>query len=108
MGAVPPPSAYFARDRVSTITVEEVDRYRTGKLREREDWLVERTLSNRSINVTLNVLAAVLDDAVEYGHLTTNPARPASTPARRGVASRFARFSRPEYAVTPRPLPQQP
>jgi integrase len=34
-----------------------------------------RPLSNASINKTLKVLAQVLEDAVEFGHLEANPAR---------------------------------
>jgi integrase len=64
---------YFASFKLSAITVEEVDRYRAAKVREQR--LVERSLSNGSINKTLKVLAQVLDVAVEYGHITSNPAR---------------------------------
>lgn len=66
---------FFARLRVDAINVEQVDAYTTAKLRERAERLVDRPLSNGSINATLNVLAAVLEDAVEYGHLAVNPAR---------------------------------
>ena len=34
-----------------------------------------RPLSNRSINMTLTLLGAVLETAVEYKHLASNPAR---------------------------------
>jgi site-specific recombinase XerC len=43
------------------------------------DWLRaqlrERGLAPRSVNLVLDCLAQVLDDAVEYGLLDTNPAR---------------------------------
>jgi integrase len=65
----------FASSLLSEITPATVDRYKLGKLREREDKLVDRPLSNSSINKTLKVFAQVLDDAVEYGHLESNPAR---------------------------------
>jgi integrase len=91
----------FARMRLGEITVEEVDRYRRAKVREREagDQLVaalaynvrerptaenrrrlyearrELGLSAVSINKTLKHLGAVLDLAVEYGHLPSNPAK---------------------------------
>jgi len=65
----------FADPLFSEIRAASVDRYKLGKLREREDKLVDRPLSNSSINKTLKVLAQVLDDAVEYGHLEVNPAR---------------------------------
>jgi integrase len=66
---------YFAPFKLSTITAEEVDRYRVAKVRERELGLVERPLSNASVNKTLAVFAMVLDQAVEYRWITTNPAR---------------------------------
>jgi integrase len=65
---------FFAGYRLTDLTAVLVDRYRTGKVRERELGLVERPLSNGSINKTLKVLAQVLEAAVEYGHLPANPA----------------------------------
>jgi integrase len=44
-------------------------------VREREQGLVEHPLGNGSINKTIAVLGAVLDSAIEYGHITSNPAR---------------------------------
>jgi integrase len=67
--------AYFARHRLSEITAEEIDRYKAAKVREREQRLVERPLSNNSINKTLTRLSQILEVAVEYGHLDRNPAR---------------------------------
>jgi integrase len=83
---------HFATTLLPAITVERVDAYKTAKVRERE--LLEeelrrwqkadpktrgqrppRPLSNTSINRTLRVLAQVLDDAIEYGHINVNPAR---------------------------------
>jgi len=58
----------FAGTLLSAITVERVDEYREAKLR-------ERTLSHNSINTTIQVLAQVLDQAQEYGHIDANPAR---------------------------------
>lgn len=82
---------YFADHRLSAITVEEVDRYRQAKVREskamesaRQKQLalpkekrtgVPRPLSNGSINKTIRLLAAILEQAVEYGYLDRNPAR---------------------------------
>jgi integrase len=43
--------------------------------RRKGEKVTERGLSHGSINKTLKVLAQVLDDAVEYGHLDVNPAR---------------------------------
>ncbi len=63
------------------ITVEDVDRYRLGKVREGE-------LGVTSINKTLTTLAAILEAAVEYELIDRNPARgrrrrlPAATPRR--------------------------
>ena len=66
---------FFRKHRLSQITIAEVDGYRASKLREREQRLVDRPLSNCSINATLSVLAQVLEVAVEYGHMLSNPAR---------------------------------
>ncbi len=82
---------YFAKHRLSAITVEEVDRYRRSKVRERdalekkrgkqltlpksERERLPRPLSNGSINKTIRLLAVVLEQAVEYGYLDRNPAR---------------------------------
>jgi integrase len=82
----------LARYRLSQFTAELIDGYKTAKLRQREELLMRlqeweqadpshrgrrppRSLSNRSINETIKVLALVLDDAIDYGHLETNPAR---------------------------------
>jgi integrase len=53
---------------VDAFTIDAVDRYRTAKLR-------EGRLSASSVNKTLIVLAAILEVAVERGHLPRNPAR---------------------------------
>jgi integrase len=66
---------FFGSFLVSEITVERVGAYRESKLAEREQKLVPRPLSNRSINATLQVLGQVLDAAIDDGHLDTNPAR---------------------------------
>lgn len=82
---------YFADHRLSAITVEEVDRYRRAKVREskamelaRQKQLafpkakrvrIPRPLSNGSINKTIRLLAAILEQAVEYGYLDRNPGR---------------------------------
>ena len=77
--------AHFAELRPSQINVAAIDGYKLEKLRERERLealqrerpkeRVERGLSNGSINKTLKVLAIVLDDAIEAGHIETNVAR---------------------------------
>lgn len=59
---------FFARHRLPQITIAEVDRYVTVKVR-------EGRLCNNGINRTVALLAQVLEDAVEYGHLASNPAR---------------------------------
>jgi integrase len=66
---------FFKDHRLSQITIAEVDRYRTGKVREREQRTEGRALANSSINETLNLLAQVLETAVEYEHIQFNPAR---------------------------------
>lgn len=58
----------FSSRRVDQITVEDVDRYRLGKVREGE-------LGVTSINKTLTTLAAILETAVEYELIDRNPAR---------------------------------
>jgi integrase len=66
---------FFKDHRLSQITIAEVDRYRTSKVREREQRTDGRSLSNGSINHTLHLLTQVLETAVEYGHIPFNPAR---------------------------------
>jgi integrase len=58
---------FFARHRLSQLTIAEVDRYRNAKVR-------EGRLSARSINMHLALLAQILELAVEYGQLERNPA----------------------------------
>ena len=63
---------FFAKHRLPEITVEEVDRYRAAKVRERERGITR--LSNGSINKTIGRLAQILEVAVEYGYINRNPA----------------------------------
>lgn len=78
---------YFADHRLDTISVQEVDRFVTAKLNERDaiaadraaarkrgERYTERPLSNTSINHLLRHLAQVLETAVEYGLIPSNPA----------------------------------
>ncbi|UJA21495.1 site-specific integrase [Thermoleophilia bacterium SCSIO 60948] len=53
---------------LSEITIQEVDRYAAAKV-------AEGRLSHDSINKTLSVLASVLELAVEYEIIVSNPAR---------------------------------
>jgi integrase len=72
---------YFHRMRLDEIGVAQVDGYVQHKVR-------EGRLGNASINRTVAVLASVLEVAVEYDHIATNPARgrrrrlPTTKPAR--------------------------
>lgn len=83
---------FFAAYRPSQVDAALVEKFKTAKLAEREERLAEierwrkaepakrgrmpvRPLSNGSINKTLKVLAQVLDDAVEFGYIESNPAR---------------------------------
>jgi integrase len=66
---------FFKDHHLTQITIAEVDRYKTAKARERERRKDKRSLSNGSINETLNLLAQILEHAVEYGHIQFNPAR---------------------------------
>jgi integrase len=59
---------FFARHRLSEITVEEVDRYRHAKVR-------EGRLSATSVNKTITRLGQILEIAVEYGHVPRNVAQ---------------------------------
>jgi integrase len=59
---------FFKDHPLDRISVEEVDRYRRAKVR-------EGRLSPASVNKTLETLAAILEVAVEYGHIDRNPAR---------------------------------
>jgi integrase len=64
---------FFKDHHLTQITIAEVDRYRTGKVR--EQGRASRPLSNRSINATIALLAQILEVAAEYGHIQFNPAR---------------------------------
>src|SRR4051795_2188042 len=58
---------FFAKHRLTEITVQEVDRYRQHKVR-------EGRLSAETINKTLVRLAQILEVAVEYDLIPRNPA----------------------------------
>ncbi len=72
---------HFRAFPLDRIDVAAVDAYVSAKVR-------EGRLGPVSINTTVQVLATVLDVAIEYGHLTANPARgrrrrlPVTKPAR--------------------------
>lgn len=66
---------FFKDHRLSEITAQEVDRYKAAKVREREEGLVERPLSNRTINKTLTRLGQILDAAVRYDLIEHNPVK---------------------------------
>jgi len=66
---------FFKDHRLSEITAQEVDRYKAAKVREREQGLVERPLSNRTINKTLTRLGQILDAAVRYDLIDYNPVK---------------------------------
>jgi integrase len=59
--------AVFAATPLDRITVEGVDRYARSKA-------AEGNLSNGSVNRTIEVLSQVMAQAVEYGHVSWNPA----------------------------------
>jgi integrase len=63
----------FAKHTLSEITAQEVDRYKALKVRERELGLVDRPLSNRTINKTLTRIGQILDVAVRYELIDHNP-----------------------------------
>lgn len=82
---------FFAEFPLSRIGVEDVDRYREAKVRERDELQrareenaklpederrrLARPLSNGSINKTIRLLATILTEAEEYGLIDRNPAR---------------------------------
>jgi len=66
---------FFAEHQLSEITAQEVDRYKAQKVREREEGLAERPLSNRTINKTLTRLGQILDVAVRYELIDHNPVK---------------------------------
>lgn len=98
------PLPYFAKHRLSAITVEEVDRYRREKVREskavaaarqrqlamptKDRKRLVRPLSNSSINKTIRLLAVVLEQAIEYGYIDRNPARGRKRLLKEGKPSR--------------------
>jgi integrase len=59
---------YFAHHRLSQVTIAEVDRYKAAKVR-------EGVLSPTSINKTITRLAQILEVAVEYRLIDSNPAK---------------------------------
>lgn len=95
---------YFANWRLSEIDIPAVDDYRRYKIKQGEqraaainagephrgqNGCVLKPLSAVSINKTINVLHAILELSVEYGHIPTNPAagrrRRLKLPAQRPV-----------------------
>ena len=66
---------FFARHKLSEITAQEVDRYKALKVRERQLGLVDRPLSNRTINKTLTRLGQILDVALRYELIEHNPVK---------------------------------
>ncbi len=66
---------FFKDHRLTQITAQEIDRYKTMKVREREQQLVERPLGNRTINKTLIRLGQILDVAVRYELILHNPVK---------------------------------
>ncbi len=66
---------FFKDHRLTEITAQEVDRYKAAKVREREQGLVERPLSNRTINKTLTRLGQILEAAVRYDLIDYNPVK---------------------------------
>jgi integrase len=59
---------FFADFQLDAIKVEDMDRFRANLKR-------EGRLSNASINKMIATVAAVMEQAVEYGHASSNPAK---------------------------------
>jgi integrase len=101
------------RAQVERRAAERVDRYRRSKVREshaleeaRQEQLAKpkskrkrlpRPLSNGSINKTIRLLATILEQAVEYGHIDRNPARGRKRLLRESKPSRT--FLQPEQVA---------
>jgi integrase len=75
---------FFADHRLSEITPREIDRYRQTQVRERDRLRAlreaghrteRRPLSNATINRTIGLLGQILEVAVEYDLIPSNPAR---------------------------------
>jgi integrase len=66
---------FFAKQKLRQITAQEVDRYKASKVRERELGIVDRPLSNRTINKTLTRLGQILDAAIRYELIEHNPVK---------------------------------
>jgi integrase len=60
---------FFSEHRLDRITFDEVERYIAAKLAE------QHPLSARSVNMTVTLLGAILEGAVERDLITRNPAR---------------------------------
>jgi integrase len=102
---------FFARYRLSQLTVQLVDRYKVAKADERQRLNRARDqakangkaapirgLSNNTVNKTLRHLSTILETAVEYGKL---PANPASGKRRRLPTTRPRRpWIEPEQLMT--------
>ena len=84
---------FFKDHRLPAITVAEVDRYKQAKVREGK-------LAPPQINKSLKRLSQILDVAVDYGHLPSNPA--ASKGGRRRVKEPAPRrtWVEPEQLMT--------
>jgi integrase len=73
---------FFKDHRIAEITAQAVDQYKVAKARKRTEIeaarekgeKVGRTLSDGSINHTLRHLAQILEDALDYGLIQSNPA----------------------------------
>lgn len=66
---------FFKSHLLSEITAQETDHYKAAKVREREQKLVDRPLSNTTINKTLTRLGQILDAAVRYDLIPYNPVK---------------------------------
>ncbi len=66
---------FFKDHLLGEITAQETDRYKAAKVREREEKLVERPLSNTTINKTLTRLGQILDAAMRYDLIPYNPVK---------------------------------
>lgn len=83
----------FKDFRLTAITAEEIDRFKGAKLKEKK-------IAPAQINKCLNRLSQILEVAIDYGHIPTNPA--ASRGGRRRVKAEPPRrtWVEPEQLLT--------
>lgn len=83
---------WFGRQIVRTISIEEVQRYKTAKLRSDG----RRGLSPKTVNNHLGVLSSLFEDAIRWRYATFNPTRPVRKCRMDRTPDQFAFWTREE------------